>query len=90
MLSERIYQCGVNTCTNQAVILTVEVLAAVAHHGVDQDLIDRQFAASKAFFALPLGMKLKLKVRSHALLSDCNMSVDRLLHRAAFSYHERQ
>ena len=61
-------------------MLTVEVGAAVASHGVDQNLIDRQFAASKAFFALPLGMKLKLKVQSHALLSDCNRSADRLLH----------
>ena len=62
MLSEQIYQCGLNACADQAVMLTVEVVAAVAKHGVDQDLIDRQFAASKAFFALPLGMKLKLKV----------------------------
>lgn len=55
-------RCGLDTCADQAVMLTVEVVAAVAKHGVDQDLIDRQFAASKAFFALPLGIKLKLKV----------------------------
>jgi isopenicillin N synthase-like dioxygenase len=34
----------------------------VASHGMSQALIDRQFAASKAFFALPLSTKLKLKV----------------------------
>ena len=61
-------------------MLTVKVVAAVANHGVDQNLIDRQFAASKAFFALPLSTKLKLKVRSHAVLKGCNRRVDRLLH----------
>ena len=29
---------------------------------MSQALIDKQFAASKAFFALPLSTKLKLKV----------------------------
>lgn len=45
-----------------ALILRVPCHAAVASHGMSQALIERQFAASKAFFALPLSTKLKLKV----------------------------
>ena len=68
--------------TRQAAKLTVEVVAAVANHGMDQNLIGRQFAASKAFFALPLGIKLKLKVRLHASWTDYSNRMDRLLHSA--------
>lgn len=68
---------------HQAVILTVEVVAAVANHGMDQNLIDMQFAASKTFFALPLGTKLKLKVCLHASWTGYSTRVHRLLHSAA-------
>ena len=40
---------------------------------MSQALIERQFAASKAFFALPLSTKLKLKVGKclHWLVPQC-------------------
>ena len=36
-----------------------------ANHGVPQDLIDRAFAASKRFHAMPLGDKLKLRLNEN-------------------------
>jgi len=45
----------------------VHMAGAVTNHGVPEELLQRQFRESAAFFAQPLEEKLKLQVSENAL-----------------------